>query len=263
MNATELRPAVWSRTRWWSLFAVVMTAQMALVAVLSDRKPVEPRQAATLPAVHFAARPAPGSALGELLEVRDPTLYALPHRRGFSGPAWMETEPMTHRAADWTEPPRWLAMSGDELGATFLEFVRTNRMPQRLAAEKPAVLVSEIAVPPVPLRAKSSVHLEGDLASRDLLRALEVPSIAHTDILSNTVIQMSVNAAGHAASVVVLAGSGSKPADQRALELARTARFKPVRAAAGAEAWTWGRMIFQWHTTEMPATNVPAVKPSS
>ena len=64
---------------------------------------------------------------------------------------------------------------------------------------------------------------------------------------------------------VVLSSSGSKTADQRALDLAKAARFKPVARPGPASpgrppALTWGKLIFQWHTVELSATNSPAAK---
>ena len=44
-------------------------------------------------------------------------------------------------------------------------------------------------------------------------------------------------------------------ADQRALELARAARFAP------SSRLTIGRMIFNWHTVPPPDTNAPAASP--
>ena len=54
-------------------------------------------------------------------------------------------------------------------------------------------------------------------------------------------------------SVVLLPpGSGWDDADQRALELARAARFAP------APRLTIGRLVFHWHTVPLPGTNAPA-----
>src|SRR5205814_1308130 len=208
----------------------------------------------------------PGSALAELLNIEDPTLFALPDPRGFSGPAWMSAPALRHQSRDWTEPRRWLSLPMAGMGAAFSEFVRTNVVSPRLLADKPAPRLGQVTAAPVPLREKSTFRIEGDLAGRELVAPLEVPSIPHTDILKNTVVQLGVSPLGFTFSPpVVLSSSGSKTADQRALDLAKAARFKPVARAGPAtpgspSALTWGKLIFQWHTVELSATNSPSAK---
>jgi hypothetical protein len=75
-------------------------------------------------------------------------------------------------------------------------------------------------------------------------------------------VQLLVNEAGDVVSAVLLppdsgyaATDQYDQADQRALELARAARFAP------APRLTMGRMIFNWHTVPPPATNAPAASP--
>jgi len=123
-----------------------------------------------------------------------------------------------------------------------------------------------VSLSPVPLRGSSLFRIEGDLAGRELLGPLQVPSMINMEILTNTVVQVGVNVAGFPFSVVPLSSSGSKTADQRAIELAKTARFKPLSrsgptALATPWALTWGKIIFQWHTVEVPATDGPDAKP--
>src|SRR6185369_16911410 len=125
----------------------------------------------------------------ELLNIDDPTLFAMPDPRGFSGPAWMRVPTLGHQSRDWTEPERWLTLRVAGLGGAFAELVRTNVVGPRLLADKPAPRLSEVAPSPVPMRRKSTFRITGDLARRDLLAPLEVSSIANTNILTNTVIQ--------------------------------------------------------------------------
>ncbi|PYM11838.1 MAG: hypothetical protein DME18_12880 [Verrucomicrobia bacterium] len=257
----------WSRGRLWAAFMVALLAQLGLIFWLSERKSIVPRRSDSTTTFYLLADAPPGSPVTELLEIEDPTLFALPHPRVFSGQAWMAAPPLRHHSQDWTEPIRWLSLPVAELGATFAEFVCTNLVGPRLLADKPAPRLSEVAVSPVPMPAKSTFRIEGDLAGRELLTPLEVPAIQHTDVLTNTVIQVCVAQPGFTFSPVVIRSSGSKEADQKAYDLVKTARFKPVArtdstASRNPSALTWGKIIFQWHTLEMPATNGAVARPS-
>jgi len=244
---------------------LVVVAQVEVIVLLSKREPVVPRRPDATTTFHLVADTPPGSAIAELLEIDDPTLFSLPDRRGFSGPAWMKAPALQHQSREWTEPQRWLTPRIADLGAAFMELIRTNVVGPRPFADKPPPRLSEVALAPVPLRANSTFRLEGDLVGRGLMRPLEVHSITNTEILTNTVVQVGVNAAGFTFSAVPLASSGSRTADQRAIELAKSARFHPLaRSGPGASdnhgGLTWGKIIFQWHTVEVPATNSPAAK---
>jgi len=208
----------------------------------------------------------PGSAIAEWLEIEDPALFALPDPRAFSGLAWMTAPALRHQSVDWTEPPRWLTRSVNELGWAFAEFVRTNVVVPRMLADKPAPQPDKVTVPPLPLPVRSNLRLEGDLAKRELLTPLELQSITNTEMLTDTVVQVCVSPLGVPFAPVPLSSSGSPEADREALELVKSVRFKPLAGGNSTSprsqaAFTWGKIIFQWHTLEMPATNAPAAKP--
>jgi hypothetical protein len=57
-------------------------------------------------------------------------------------------------------------------------------------------------------------------------------------------------------SATLLTRSGNPAADQKALDLARAARFKPVGSEPEAPALTWGQLVFQWQVVPLN-TNVP------
>jgi len=57
------------------------------------------------------------------------------------------------------------------------------------------------------------------------------------------------------ASMVLLESSGYKDADDKALELARTARFAPTSQL------TLENLIFNWRTVPLATTNLPATTP--
>ncbi len=263
MKPSDSETLTWSRGRWWGAFLLVMAGQVSLIFSLSDRKPLTPRQAASGTTFHLVLEASPGSAIAEWLRIEDPILFALPDVRAFSGLAWMTAPELRHQSVDWTEPPRWLSVSESELGRAFAEFVRTNLVGPRVLADKPAPQFDNVSVPPLAVPAKSSFRLEGDLAQRVLLTPLELPSIPHAEILTETVVQVCVGPLGVPFSPVMLKGSGSAEADRQAIERVKSIRFKPLAAANSAAAhspaaFTWGKMIFQWHTLEVPATNASA-----
>jgi hypothetical protein len=263
MNGSTSNAMAWSRGRWWMAAVITLIVQVLLIVALSDLRPIVPRQSETQTSLRLVGDAPPDSAIGALVNLEDPTLFALPGLRGFSGAAWMKAQPPARRRIDLAEPPRWLTQNVDQLGAAFAELVRTNPAPHHAFGDKPAPRLTEITVPPVPLPVKSSLRIEGDLAGRELMTPLEVPSFPHTDLLTNTVVQISVGPSGFPFPPFVLTGSGSKTADQRGLELARSIRFKPLAATGGrsprnADSLTWGKIVFQWHTIEPPLTNLPA-----
>ena len=119
--------------------------------------------------------------------------------------------------------------------------------------------------PPEPLPTQSLVRVEGELAGRKLLSNVELKSWMSSEILSNTVVQAAVDAAGFTFSATLVSSSGSTNADRHALAEAARARFRPVTntsaVAEPSRSLTWGRWIFQWHTLPPPSTNLAALNP--
>src|SRR5215471_1898883 len=99
MMAAPLEPRPWSRRRWVLLLALVFAGQLASIYLLSNRSQVHAR-----PMVNALVLRLAGHRSAELLALGDPTLFALPHQQGFSGPAWMNAPGPQFQPADWTEP---------------------------------------------------------------------------------------------------------------------------------------------------------------
>jgi hypothetical protein len=263
MNAAPIEPRPWRRPRWAMLIAVVFAAHLGLVFGLGDRSPMVVRQLSAVPVLRLATGP------DEWLSLSDPTLFTLPHRKGFAGAAWLQIPPVPFHAFEWTEPPRWLAMPVDQPGAQLARLLETNGFASFQLELNPAPELTVPELEPEPaLAARSELRLEGGLAQRRLLNVMELPSLPGSDLLTNSVVQVLADRAGDTVSVTLLPpGSGSKEADQRALELAKAARFEPLpRDGAGGSAnpaagLSWGRMIFQWHTVPLAETNAPAGAP--
>ena len=117
----KLQAKAWSLRRWLTFIALVFAVQLALIFAFGERKPIAPRAVTNVPVLKLTA----GSS--EWLALNDPTLFALPNRKGFAGPAWLEPPRVEFHRLEWTEPPRWLPLPVGELGATFSQFMQTNR----------------------------------------------------------------------------------------------------------------------------------------
>jgi hypothetical protein len=261
MISAPVEPQRWPRRRWWFAVALMLALQAMLVFLAEERSLPVPRQPVSAPLIRLSA-----GAPSELLALYDPTLFALPQREGFSGEAWLKSIPsLEFRPPDWTEPPRWLQLSADPLGAGFKDFLRANVSPPfpTIVAREPRSSAPEL-FPTGPVSTASTLRIEGGLAKRRLLSRPELPAWTNTDVLANSVVQLLVDAQGNTFSAVVLPpGSGLNDADQCALETAKAARFNaveptgPGRAKNPAAELTPGRMIFEWQTRFAKSTNTP------
>ncbi|MEI8043829.1 MAG: energy transducer TonB [Verrucomicrobiota bacterium] len=258
----ELRP--WRRRRWWITVALVLGTQISLIFWLSEKAVPPPRRVRSAPRLSVA-----GSTAADLVALSDPTLFALPHRQGFSGLAWLKITQPPFRSFDWPLNPRWLELSVRQLGATFDRTVESDGFNPPASPARPEPEFTIAAPAPLPAApACSSPRLEGGLSGRRLLAPLELPPMRHTDLLTDSVVQIVVNPEGRLVTVpVLLSSSGSKEADARALRIAGTARVDPIigggpRPAVNPTAQlAWGSMVFEWLTLPVATTNTPAAAP--
>ncbi len=254
-------PRPWSRRRWGSLIVLVFALHVGLIFAFSERKPVMPRKPVVAPLRLVADQ-------GELLALGDPTLFALPHPRSFAASAWLAVPQVEFAPFKWTEGPRFLSLPTEQLGATFAQFMQTNVFAQFEFVTLPAPEIVLPASPPLfGPPTKSELRVLDDLGKRRLLNPPELPSQPFNDLLSNSVVRVQVDAAGNIFSpTLLLPGSGSKLADQRAVELTRTLRFSPLAQPSLISAdpvghLTSGTLVFEWHTVPLPPTNAPAPAP--
>ena len=258
MSSASVQPCAWPLRRWGLTVVAVFAGQLGLIFWLSDRTPIHARPAAGGPMLRLAER-----SSNEVLKLEDPTLFALPHRQGFAGQAWLTPTWTTNRSYSCPDEPTWLQLDSSELGAAFNRFVATNRLDALLvfAPPEPALAFPEFA--PGAVAPRSSVlKIAGDLAERKLLSPVVLSSWPHPDLLTNSVVQLVADPEGRPVSLTLLSSSGSPKADQQALDLARNARFNPVehgpKAGASAQGLSWGQLVFEWNTLPMPPTNATA-----
>jgi hypothetical protein len=237
------------------MLALVFIAQLAIIFWLGARGPIYANGAAAVPGLRIA-----GPAWHELLALKDPTLFALPHQQGFAGTAWLTVTNFGAEPYLWSEPPRWLTLPLDDLGAVFRHYIATNQFGP---PEAPARLQPEFVSPEVSsggdLPRESRLHLTGGLT---LARPVVLASWTNSEMLTNSVVQVLVGSEGRPESITLLSGSGLKEADQTALQEAIRARFQRVSVPAAtatdrAGGLKWGQMVFEWHTVPPLPTASP------
>ncbi len=264
MNSAVPALVRWSRRRWLYTVGAVFALQVGLVFYLGQREQRLPERPIFRTTIQQLVDEESAQQVAAWTALDDPTLLALPHLRGFSGPAWLRFAPLDYEPEERPEPPHGLPLDGRSLGSTFSQFLATNRVSPLLVAEKsiPPLPRYEPNFPNEPVPDHSRLRVEGELAARPLLAPLELKSWAHPEILSNSVVQVVVDDEGFTLSPVLLMGCGRTEADLSALQLAGSTRFRPAaRAGSGSHELTWGKLVFQWHTLPLPATNLSFTPP--
>lgn len=242
------------RWRWRWAFLFVFSAHAALVFWFGERVlPVEtPSRPA--PLLFIAADQQTIANLEQLVPAGDPTLFALPNDLGFSGGAWLTLVRTDFTLSNWTATPKWLPVPAGSFGSFVTEVAETNRVPaEDLLAQRSPVDPFDFRVPATVLSTASTFAVEGQVAAR-LTSTPQVPSAIHTDLLTNTVVEVAVRADGIVETVMLTTACGAGAADEAALTLARDLVFNAIpgepQATSGIER---GRIVFTWHVVP-PAT---------
>jgi len=251
----KLKP---STRRWWLFTILVLAGQLGAIYWLSDKSQPPVRRAAAAPIITLVPP-------NELFALYDPTIFALPHARSFSGKAWQSLPGLPFRPFEWTAELQWMPLPAGQLGEGLARFLQTNRSETLRALEVADPNLIQPELPDTPVFAqKSRVRIDGALRNRRLLTPIEPGSWPHSDLLTNTVVDVIVGLDGMPISCELRPpGSGLAGADQQALALTRNARFEsfvtkgPRRNtnAAPLSALTRGSFVFFWRT--LPTTNAP------
>jgi hypothetical protein len=253
MTHEVAEPQRWRMGRWGALITMVFATQLGLIFWLGKPHPTP------LPATDFApslSLAGPGAA--DALALSDPTLFALPHRENFSGPAWLsipeQEPPLVEEAAPWLE------LAQEQLGANLQTYMATNRPTDAPLFDKSGFKFKQPAVASSqPFSTISTLRLTGDLARRRLVNPPALPSWPSAEILTNTIVEVLVGADGKPFSPKLqVPSSGSVEADRYALGEARKARFEPLLVSNPADplaGLTWGQFVFEWQTVPLSATN--------
>jgi TonB family protein len=237
--------ALTRNTRWLSWAGLVFGIQIGMIIWFSDRGRPAMKKPAPAPMLSVT-----GSGTSELLELRDPTLFALPHYRTFSGDAWLKPPAAPERSFEWAEDPRWLALEVQaipHLPATKVDSLNAFEVVNAAVPESSSLSLSV----PSQFPDKSAVRINGGLSNRKLLASLDLPSWGSTNLLTNTVIRLMVDSEGLPRSQTLLIRSGATEADNYALRMTRNLRFEPITPSQNADAspdsLAWGEVVFAWH----------------
>lgn len=269
MSASTESLATWSRRQWLQVIGGIVAIQLLLVMVFSQRSLLPARTDESLTTVKLAPELASSRIAYGLGGVPDPTLFALMNRQGFSARTWQDISFLEHSLTDWQEPVRWLAPDATRLGQDFSRNLLAGEVNRPQIDDKPAPqadvpeVVTDIALK------RSVVELSPELRGRSLVSAVQLPPQSHSEILTNSIVQVVVNPAGNVLSARLVRGSGWKAADRAALEIASRAQFNRLPPPAGVQGHAWsamavtvGDLIFRWHTLPPTATNRISAPPS-
>ena len=106
----------WSRQRLIMTITGLFLAQLAAIWVLGERASIKPGKGR---AFDIQLSGPNGTGLPAVPVYDDPTLFALPHPRGFSGQAWLHVPEQVHQYHEWTAQPHWLSLKASGLGQDF------------------------------------------------------------------------------------------------------------------------------------------------
>jgi hypothetical protein len=259
MNTRAIEPWAWSKRRWLLMVALVMGVQVLLIFCLSAPETVARLHVRTQGI--FLRADVTGIAEG----LSDPTMFVLPNRHGFSGPAWVNGRALEQPSLEWTEPPRWLTQDAARLGNDFCNYVARNVTTSFKLSEP-----SELELIPAIndfrndlMPTQSTVRVEGELAHRPLLSSLALtPQSAQDTVLASSQVAIGVRDDGTVFSAKLIKGCGDKGVDDQAVNLARMARFARLSGTAkkSPDTLSWGTLVFQWLSVA-PATNSPLNRP--
>jgi hypothetical protein len=258
MNPAPVESKAWPRGRWVVMILLVLAGQFGCILWLASRKPNTPHPLAPGSMLYL-----PADQTSDLPGVTDPTLFVLPNAHGFSGPAWIRFPAADYALEPWTEPPRPLELELPQLGAALRDFAQTHQPRPFELALKPEPKLQDPGYLP-PEEVPSSFTIEGELAARPLVTPFRLGSWPAADILTNTEVQVSVDAAGRVFSAALISRCTSADANASALTMARSARFKPLRWLGTRPPppgeLSWGKIVFRWQTTALPAATASANK---
>ena len=220
-----------------------------------------------------------GNAFGSftpLFQLASPILFSLPVAQGFSGSGWLNRPSPVPIETLEEFPPTWLEMSTSGMGQALQSQIALTRAPSTPVADL-AVEWRDSFPADEPISRKSTLRIEGDLKSRELLTPVSLPSWAHPDVPADSHVAVIVDADGWVKTATFVEPEGEATlsvfgprdrlllADQFAQTLTQTLRFKPSRPRTSSAVleepihWTSGRLIFHWSVLPPLAGNKPSV----
>jgi len=257
-----MEPKVWSARRLWIMVALLFGAQLWAINHFSARPELAPVAPPDQPVVSFNLYPGElgSDEIAADLLAEDPTVLALPSACGFTGPSWLGRRRVNYRPPASLDPPRFLALDTGSIGRALSNFLRENSFPAFDPFEKdaPSPAATALYVSPDLAATQSVATIEGDLAPRAPDDFPALASWPSAQVVTNSRVRVSVNAAGTVVSAALVNRSGQPAADAAALQIAQRVRFRPASPASlatrpDAGPLAWGDIVFSWAWT--PPTN--------
>jgi hypothetical protein len=222
--------------------AVLFILQIALIVWLSDSSKTPTLKRSTAPTLQILS-----PQFTDQIELNDPTLFALPHYRSFSGFAWLRAPTVAALPFEWSDRPRWFETSTNE----FLT-IKSSRASEFALYELVKSAPPPPSAPPTPgisqFPQKSELKIFG--FARSVLSPPALPSWSSTNALTNTVVRMMVDGKGITRSQTLLVRSGLPEADDLALNISRNLRFESAASSPApgepGSGLIWGEAVFQW-----------------
>jgi TonB family protein len=265
-----MEPKVWSPKRLWIMVALLFGAQLWAINHFSSRPDPSALAPSEVSPVSFNLYPGElgSDQIAALLLAEDPTVLALPATRGFTGPSWLARRRVDYRPPASHDPPRFLALDTGSLGRALSSFLRENKFPASESREKggPSGAASTIFFSPDLAATQSLARVEGDLIPRAPDEFPVLPVWPSAQVVTNSRVRVSVNAAGSVVSAVLVNRSGNAAADAAAVQTAGRLRFRPAGADRSltrpdAGPLAWGDVVFSW--AWVPPANAAPVLPNS
>lgn len=243
----------WSWRKLLFISFLAFLVHVALICSFGAKTFPAQREVSDVPELQVA------SQLDELVALKNPALFALPNPRDFASAVWLKAPEIAPPSFRWTEAPRWLPLSGKDLGAVFNQYMQTNAfVTPDLAFKSMPDFTPPAADASAGLPANSTFRLSHNLTRRGLLYQPALPLQPYNDVIAPTRVLILVDAGGNVVSAVVLPSGNSleasghlADADNKALVLAKSLRFKT------ANENTVGEVTFYWRTTPLIQTNLP------
>lgn len=245
----------WTERRWRKLVALVFMVQLGLLFWLDDSVPIPRTTEKTAKFIWMIEEPT-AREWEENVLVNDPLQFSLPNPHGFSGKAWMDSKPPRLPAGDWDEPARFYEAQqafGGSQGGRLSPDPSPSLSSAPLMESKPWPSIGNLPLAvTVPANLQSVLRVVSPGRERALQAPLQLPVWKSNDLLSNSVVEVTVAAEGHVLGARILNRSGRPAADEWALSAAKRARFnqRPASSEGGGEGKTEPiRLIFEWSSS--------------
>jgi TonB family protein len=235
----------WPRARWVAVILAVVLVQGALLFFVPRALPGARTKYSREPTVSFVRFSVPSEWLG----LQDNGLFASANPRGFSGSAWILETPRVYVAPDALPSPAFLPFSEFEpereaAEPIFAAFPHTRSTPDP----------TPVDITWAPAEPRSRLEVDG-FQGRRLVSPPDVPVQYASDALRPTVVNALVDSDGTVFSCRVVEGSGSRFADNSAVDLTRKMRFSRSNSDDRPEVLSSGKLIFNWYALDVSATN--------